>query len=323
MFDNINFYNHNGNHNSIEVLKSSEYIELEKEYALDKINSNSEFNITGDINFLLPTPISAEKADCLMYLQSFCYISTNRSYYTRRSDYNSILILYTYEGEGILNYCGKEYILKPGHGFIINCQYPHEYRCGNHKWTHSDLHFYGKQAQLFYNDNFEGKSPVFYCKKPDVFQSSLENILEKHQSHMYNSDFYVSYELSKLLFNLLPWMIDYKESTEIAPAIKKLKIYLEEHFTEDISLDDMSEHVGISKYHLCRSFKKVTGYSPKEYIIHLRISQAKILLESTNLPSYKIGFLTGFQNEANFIMHFKKITNMTPGNYRFSFGVKK
>ena len=80
--------------------------------------------------------------------------------------------------------------------------------------------------------------------------------------------------------------------------------------------NSMAAFAGISKFYLAREFKKYVGYSPNNYLIHLRLTHAKQLLHTTNLPAYKIGILVGIPNEINFSRLFKKHTGTTPGIFR-------
>lgn len=68
------------------------------------------------------------------------------------------------------------------------------------------------------------------------------------------------------------------EREKIPDAIRYLQSYLEHHFEQKITLDDMAQFCGLSKYHLCREFKRYTSFSPKEYLLQLRIARAKMLL---------------------------------------------
>ena len=61
--------------------------------------------------------------------------------------------------------------------------------------------------------------------------------------------------------------------------------HMEQQFMEDISLDTLAELTRTNKYHLSKEFKRYTGFSPHDYLIWLRINQAKILLKTTNLPA--------------------------------------
>lgn len=314
MFEHIYFFTHQADGETHEILHTEECQRMAQEHCLPEADGMS-FCIEGESRYLLQHPMSQEKQTNLMYLQSFCYMNTGASYYTKRSNYTSFLLLYTYEGMGQLVYKGEIYTLREGDGFIIDCREEHFYQTIGDYWCHSDLHFWGGQSEFFYQENFANKPPLFHLGQQNVFQTQLEKTLRMQNASVANRDFRFSWELERLLFVIL----DYEEvhsDYEIPENIRLLQSYLEHHFIQDICLESMAEFTGVSKYHLCRQFKKYTGFSPKEYVIHLRLLQAKILLQSSGTPCYKIGIMVGFPNEANFIQHFKKAFAMTPGEYR-------
>ena len=72
----------------------------------------------------------------------------------------------------------------------------------------------------------------------------------------------------------------------------------------------------MSRYRLCREFKSCYQTSPLQYLHRVRIQAAKSLLVETNLKIHEISYETGYENVNHFIAHFKKITGMTPTEYR-------
>ncbi|HHV11507.1 MAG TPA: helix-turn-helix transcriptional regulator [Clostridiales bacterium] len=76
------------------------------------------------------------------------------------------------------------------------------------------------------------------------------------------------------------------------------------------------ETFGISRSHLSREFKKITGFSPKEYLIQIRISQAKLLLRGSSISIDDISSAIGFHDTAHFIQTFKKAEGITPLKFR-------
>ncbi|WP_391118086.1 bifunctional transcriptional activator/DNA repair enzyme AdaA [Psychrobacillus sp. L3] len=92
--------------------------------------------------------------------------------------------------------------------------------------------------------------------------------------------------------------------------------YIEEHYKEQLTLDILADICHGSPYHLQRTFKKVIGISPVEYIQQIRINKAKELLTTTSKPLVEIGSTVGMNNTSYFITLFKKITGGTPNQYR-------
>ncbi|MDR1932884.1 MAG: response regulator [Spirochaetales bacterium] len=96
----------------------------------------------------------------------------------------------------------------------------------------------------------------------------------------------------------------------------KLMTYMENNFGKKITLDDIAESCGYSKFHASRIFKAATGKTIIEYLIHIRIKNARQLLAATNHSIKEISAITGFSDPNYFTWTFRKYTNLSPGQYR-------
>lgn len=103
------------------------------------------------------------------------------------------------------------------------------------------------------------------------------------------------------------------QSGDIAQQVQE---FLNNNLNRDISLDELAESIHISKYYLCRQFKQVFGVSPMQYHLDSRISRAKWLLATTDLPIGTIAEMVGFQSIYSFSRAFKKRETMPPSVYR-------
>lgn len=113
-----------------------------------------------------------------------------------------------------------------------------------------------------------------------------------------------------------------KKVLAVAPTKKVTKEcrfieqYIDEHFTEDITLQTLSELTYLNKFYLVHSFKEYKGTSPINYLIERRVLEARHLLETTNLSVSKIAGISGFSSQSYFSQVFKRQTNMSPNKYR-------
>ena len=94
------------------------------------------------------------------------------------------------------------------------------------------------------------------------------------------------------------------------------KQYINEHFSEEISLTDVANKVGLTPSYLSNLLKKETGKSYSEYLIDLRIEKAKALIRSTNHKIYEISEMVGYPNTFYFSRLFKRQTGKTPGEFK-------
>jgi AraC-like DNA-binding protein/mannose-6-phosphate isomerase-like protein (cupin superfamily) len=97
---------------------------------------------------------------------------------------------------------------------------------------------------------------------------------------------------------------------------KKTLLYIEENYKRPISLTEISNHIGYSKEHFCRFFKKNFRVPFFTYLNQMRIKKAEYLLLNTKLKIIDVALETGFEDPNYFTTVFKKETNCTPSHYR-------
>lgn len=104
-----------------------------------------------------------------------------------------------------------------------------------------------------------------------------------------------------------------KEDNEL---VKETEAFIEEHYTENITLCDIAAHVHTSESYISHLFKKVTQYSPQQYVLRRRIGKAQCLLVYTDLTLTDIAYRVGFEDSGYFSRAFKKVIGMPPKLYR-------
>ena len=92
--------------------------------------------------------------------------------------------------------------------------------------------------------------------------------------------------------------------------------YIQEHCTEDLSLDGVADLAGFSKYHFSRLFKNFTGFSFYKYLNKKRIEHAEKLLIDPCLSITEVALQSGFSSLSAFIRMFKLIKDCTPTEFR-------
>lgn len=95
--------------------------------------------------------------------------------------------------------------------------------------------------------------------------------------------------------------------------------FIQNNYSDSISIDDMIQNIHISKYHFIRLFRRIMGTTPYNYLTNYRINKSKLLLRTTNKSIAEISEECGFLDTSNFISQFKKNTNQKPTDYRRDF----
>ena len=103
-------------------------------------------------------------------------------------------------------------------------------------------------------------------------------------------------------------------------VITAVMTYINNHYREELSLEDVARFAGFSRYYFSRSFKRQTGYSFKDYLCQKRLQVAMDLLIRTNRSMREVAIESGFGSVATFNRVFREKKGCTPTQYRAIYG---
>jgi AraC-like DNA-binding protein len=109
-----------------------------------------------------------------------------------------------------------------------------------------------------------------------------------------------------------------KQFRGLAPVIR----HLEENYTSSVPMAEMARLAGISSTHFNRQFTFLFGMSPTRFLHSLRVEKARQLLIHTDRAVGEIAIETGYHDQSHFTRHFRRLSGMTPGQFRARFGGK-
>lgn len=144
-----------------------------------------------------------------------------------------------------------------------------------------------------------------------IVQSTKRNLT--HLAHIYNI-------LAEIEKNVPPESMQFalvksKDERTIRDSID----FINCHFHEPLSVSDLAEHANTSYFHFSRTFKKISGFTPSEYITMVRVNMAKSLLKNVSIPITEISQRVGFNEHRLMIAAFNKYCGETPSSYRKHF----
>lgn len=111
-----------------------------------------------------------------------------------------------------------------------------------------------------------------------------------------------------------------KHENDAIRPIRKAKQYIQNHYSEQITLEEVSNEVGLSTAYFSVLFKKTEGEGFAKYMIRVRMEQAKILLRETNIPVAEVCRKVGYNDLKHFTHTFEKSVGVKPATYRKLYG---
>jgi AraC family transcriptional regulator len=238
-------------------------------------------------------------------------------YSQHRNSYDSFQLMYVNRGTMLLDTNGYVQNVGAGNMILIDCYRPHGYSTSE-GWEAVWLHFDGPMARAYYSLIETRSGNVI--RMPEGYQAvrEMKKIYSALSSGTPVREAEISRQLTDILTSILTAGTAGEDRAKSPSAIEKSVSYIGEHFTEEISVDQLASDAMLSPYHFIRVFCRETGFTPHEYLINIRINASKYMLKNTGKTIKDICYSTGFSSESIFCTCFKKKTGTTPTDYRNS-----
>ena len=249
--------------------------------------------------------------------------------------HNDLEINLIREGEAVFQVYQKSYRVRTGEGFLLNRNVPHSCSSpGNEHVRYSTIlvrpdFLYGDFGSDVERKCFQPflQNSAIPCIHLTGFDENGKEILQKLNQVEEAFDrkrFCYELKIKGLLCEAFA-MILYghrQELTKFVPAnlqelerLEKMLNYLNMHFTEVISLQDLADQVHSSREVCCRLFKKMTGKTITGYLEEYRVNKSFSLVQSGQYSMTQITEMVGFSNPSRFASAFRKRFGCNPGEY--------
>ena len=262
-----------------------------------------------------PSPFARES---LYHLQESGILRANQPHSSQREHLASVLFFIVLEGAGSLLYDGREYSLHQGDCVFIDCTHAYTHRTEKDLWSLQWIHFHGPEVQEIYRKYGErGGQPAFHPKEAAAFIRLLNDIHSTAASTDYIRDMHINEQIASLLTLCMEESRWPEENTTAKKrSLDEVKAYIDHHYAEKITLEDLSSRFFINRFYLARIFHEKYGITVNAYIRQVRLTHAKELLRFSDLSLEEISIRCGFGNGAYLSRSFRKAEGIPPLEYR-------
>lgn len=265
--------------------------------------------------------------DCLNITQTELYLksilsATYRNWtehdIKRRPDHiikrNADVFVCVIDGESIYEVDNKPYHLSAGDVIYLSngCSYRHLILSEQYKNIYIDFLF-----------DVHSDTPL-PCVAVKGIDGITQSFIKLHRKWTFRSPSYQS-DCMSILYAIYSRIIHAETFSYIPNAKRELftsavRTIADNYANEELSVSLLASQAGISEVHFRRYFRKIYHVSPQQYIMELRITNAKERLQYHSMPINEIAQVSGFSDPCYFSRIFKQKTGYTPSEYRKVFG---
>jgi AraC family transcriptional regulator of arabinose operon len=237
-------------------------------------------------------------------------------YKERDEGADQYILIYCIEGKGTINVNGRTYHIKRAEAFCIPRGNKHRYYADSEDpWSILWIHFKGENTRYY---------PLDECRTVQINSNYSENrmtgffnlmfrVLERN--YTMGNFIYLSQVLSLLLAEVY-FRERADETSDQNRQVTMVIRFMYNNLTRQLTLEEISEEVKLSRSYLNSIFKEQTGRSPVDFFIHVKMQEACKLLESTNMYIYEVSVSLGYTDPYYFSRIFKKVVGVSPKEYK-------
>lgn len=257
-----------------------------------------------------------------IHMNSCGYFQCDHRFRRRESDAPDLMFIYVMDGSLQVTVGNRRYLALSNDILLLNGANAYQLRCP----AACDLLFFrfdGPGAPAMVDELCAmNRSLVFKLgNAPDICAAIREPIMQACYQEQPSEAV-----LSSTVYTALCMIPQVKEpSSDAAHHVASLTgdmishqaiLYIDQHITKRFSVQELADHVHLSRYYFTRLFKKQTGHTPQEYVSIAKINYAKTLLTTTTLTVAEIAEMLSYSSPASFTNAFKAQSGVAPSRYR-------
>lgn len=233
---------------------------------------------------------------------------------------NHYLFHYVISGKGTLMANEHHYQIEGGHGFLIVPGEVTTY-CADEQdpWEYIWIEFDGLRAhEALRLAGVSERSPIYTPVSPQAglaLQEQMMFIVNHSKDSPMRQIGYTFLFLDQLVQS----SASHKEQSSRRLRdfyIKEALSFIEQRYSEDISIEDISSFCGLNRSYFSKVFRDTMGESPQSFLLHYRMARAAQLLTETRLPISAISTMVSYPNQLHFSRAFKNVYGISPRDYR-------
>lgn len=259
------------------------------------------------------------------------YYTSNKIHHVTEHWHEDLEFLYIVDGELEFNVNGKTIILHADEGICVNSKRIHSNHsipgksCAfNCSITHPSLLCSSKYVEQNYITPLMGPNSFDYIllNRNDwthIIIEEIERLFDRSDAKIVELDVLeASFRIWKTIYKHveIPPITAETTSTKIS-TFKSMILFIQEHYMERISLEEIAAAGNVGKTLCAKLFKKYASKTPGEYLIYYRIQKSIELLTKTDLSITEISYATGFSSASHYTKTFHEMIGCTPLKFRY------
>lgn len=285
----------------------------------DKITSRWPLPDNG-VRFLMP-PFMVEllRKHALsrdLYPLAFGYYPRAHGHHMRRRSHATELLIYCTEGAGQLELEGQKWPVRAGDVVLLPAGIAHAYATdADNPWSIYWVHYSGALS-VDYATHLQAQRRVATAGVHPRLIAEFQGLLNLRSSGLAISALVHSASRLKVLLTEFAGLIDNDRSGGKLLDLDHLIAVMHRQMDQALNLDALAAESNLSKYHFIRRFKLLTGHTPIQHFIHLKMQHACHLLDTSDAPLKNIASRVGYDDAYYFSRLFKQYIGLSPQHYR-------
>ena len=265
------------------------------------------------VHYFVPQPSGREHL--LYYPISLGYFDCKPTYGVHRNIFSSYLLLVMLTGAMSYQTRRSRGVVRAGQVLLLDCNTPHSYTAQG-KCSFTFVHFAGAQSREICEEIERTCGNCIPLPSPNELHETIGEMLSRMGSEHHLNEGEASTLIHSMLMKLLSHSGRSAEGVTGNPIVDRAISYIQGHLTDKLSVEDIAANAGYSASYFSHLFAEETGMSPYQFVMKSRVEHSQQLLKTTRLAVQEIAFQCGFNSAANFCYTFRRMTGVSPHEYR-------